>query len=143
MRPRSNDVFNVSHPKGLIFLARLRVGLSHLREHKFKYSFLDTLNNICTSGFDIETLNNFFLHCPRFTNEGQNLLLMIERIIHDILRKPTLVSIHQYFLMAIRVFQLNLTSTYSVYLLTTYYPQKGLNLISLQRLDSYLRSSKF
>ena len=45
--------------------------------------------------------------------------------------------------MAIQIFQLNLTPTYSIYLLTTYYPQKGLNLLSLQRLDSYLRFSKF
>ena len=45
--------------------------------------------------------------------------------------------------MAIRVFQLKLTPTYSIYLLTTYYPQKGLNLLFLQRLDSYLKSLKF
>ena len=43
-RPRSNNVFNVSHSKGLLFLTRLRGCLSHLREHKFKHSFLDTLN---------------------------------------------------------------------------------------------------
>ena len=66
IRPRSNDVFNVSQPKGLIFLTRLRVDLSHLRKHKFKHSFLDALNPICTCDFDIETLNHFFLHCPRF-----------------------------------------------------------------------------
>ena len=65
----SNDVFNIIHPKGLIFLVRLRIGLSHLRKYKFKNIFLDTLNPICTCGFDIETLNHFFLHCPRFTNE--------------------------------------------------------------------------
>ena len=45
--------------------------------------------------------------------------------------------------MAIRVFQLKLTPTYSIYLLTAYYPQKGSNLFILQRLDSYLKSSKF
>ena len=56
--------------------------------------------------------------------------------------KPTLV-LHQYFFAAIPVFQLNLTPTYLIYLLTTNYPQKGLNLISLQRVDSYLKSSKF
>ena len=31
IRPRSNDAFNVSHQKRLIFLTRLRVGLSHLK----------------------------------------------------------------------------------------------------------------
>ena len=84
---KTHFAFNVRQPKGLIFLTRLRVGLSHLREHKFKYSFLDTLNPICTGGSDIKTLNHFFLHCPRFTNERQNLLLKIERIIPDILIK--------------------------------------------------------
>ena len=34
------------------------------------------------------------------------------------------------------------TPTYSIYLLTTYYAQKDLNLLFLQRLDSYLKSSK-
>ena len=85
--PRSNDVFNVSHPKGLIFLTHFRIGLSHIREHKFKHTFLDTPNPICICGFDIETLNHFLLHCPSFTNEGKNLLLKIERIIPDIFRK--------------------------------------------------------
>ena len=47
IRPCSKDDFNVSHPKRRIFLTRLRLGLSHLREHNFKHSFLDTLNVIC------------------------------------------------------------------------------------------------
>ena len=75
IRTRSNDAFNVSHQKGLIFLTRLRVGLSHLKEHKFKRSFCDTLNPFCFGGFYIETLNQFFRHSPRITNERQNLLL--------------------------------------------------------------------
>ena len=36
VRPRSNNFFNVSHPKGLIYL---RFGLSHLRKHKFHTAF--------------------------------------------------------------------------------------------------------
>ena len=87
IRPRSNDVFNFSHPKGLIFLTRLGVGFSHVREHKLKHSFFDTLNLICSCSFDIETLNHLFLYCPRFTNERQNLLLKNERIIYNIWRK--------------------------------------------------------
>ena len=65
----------------------LMSGLSHLREHIFKHSFLDTLTPICICSLDIETLNHFFLHCPRFTNERENLLFMIERITLDIFRK--------------------------------------------------------
>ena len=35
-------------PIGLKFLTRIRLGLSHLRDHKFKHSFQDTLNPICS-----------------------------------------------------------------------------------------------
>ena len=85
--PRSSNAFNVSHQKELIFLTHLCVGPSHLREHKFKRRFLGTLNPICICCFDIETLNHFFLHCPRFTNERKNHMLKIESIISDIFRK--------------------------------------------------------
>ena len=60
-----NNGFNVSHSKGTIFLTGLYVGLSHLCEHKFKYSLFDSLNPICNDGFNIETLNNI-LRCPIF-----------------------------------------------------------------------------
>ena len=31
--------------------------------------FLDSLNRICSSGFDIETTSHFLLHCQNFINE--------------------------------------------------------------------------
>ena len=48
---------------------RLRLGLRHLRYHKLKHRFLDSLNRICSSGFDIETTSHFLLHCQNFINE--------------------------------------------------------------------------
>ena len=54
MRPSQNRVHNYPNPKGIKLLTRLRVGLCHLREHKFKHSFQDTLNPICNCGEDIE-----------------------------------------------------------------------------------------
>ena len=128
LRPRSKDIFNVSHPKGIFFLTCLRVGLSHSRKHKFKHSFIDTLNPIYICSFDIETLNHFFLHCPRFTNERQNVPFRIKSIIHDILRK-TDSSIKSILLYGDPSFSADLTPT-------RVYPQKGLNLLSLNRLDS-------
>ena len=38
--------------------------LSDLREHKFKYTFQDTLNQFCLCGIDVETNMHFFLYCP-------------------------------------------------------------------------------
>ena len=46
IRASRSTVFNCHNPKGVKLLTRLRLGLSHLREHKFKYSFQDSLNPI-------------------------------------------------------------------------------------------------
>ena len=36
--------FYCYNPQGITLITRLRFGLSHLREHKFKHSFQDTIN---------------------------------------------------------------------------------------------------
>ena len=46
-------VYSCHNPKGIKLLTRLRVRQSHLREHKFKHSFQDTLNPITNFGEDI------------------------------------------------------------------------------------------
>ena len=69
-----------------------------LTEHQLEYSFLDTFDPICNCGFDIETLNLFYLHFSRFANERQNPLHEIESIAPDILKKNSrsITSIHLY-----------------------------------------------
>ena len=46
IRPKANCFFNCLNPKGIKLITKLRVGFSHLRDHKFKYSFHDCLNHI-------------------------------------------------------------------------------------------------
>ena len=74
IRRSPNNVFNCHNCKGIKYLTRLRLGLSHLREHKFKHSFQDTLNSFCSCGLDVETNTHFFLYCPLFTNQRRTLL---------------------------------------------------------------------
>ena len=52
--PNADSVFNCNSSKGLKFVTRLRLGLSHLREHKFKHSFQDSINPLCTCSLDVE-----------------------------------------------------------------------------------------
>lgn len=42
--PSSNYVFNCYDLRGVCLTTRLKLGLSHLKEHKFKYGLQDTLN---------------------------------------------------------------------------------------------------
>ena len=48
LRPNGNPIFGVSDNRGVVLLNRLRVGFSHLREHKFRHNFSDTLDPFCS-----------------------------------------------------------------------------------------------
>ena len=69
IRPTPNRIFNCYNPIGIKQITRLRLGLSHLRDHKFKRNFLDCLNPICCCGKDIETTVNYLVYCPIFSYE--------------------------------------------------------------------------
>ena len=80
IRPSPSRTYNCFSNKGIKHITRLRLGLSHLREHKFKHGFLDSLNPICSCGLDIETTCHYLLHCPNFTNEKSTLLNIVSTI---------------------------------------------------------------
>ena len=90
IRPSGNSVFNCHNPRGVKLLTRLRLGLSHLREHKFKHGFQDSLNPICSCGNDIETLAHFLLHCPHYSHERSTFLNTIRNINRHIFDKNDL-----------------------------------------------------
>ena len=84
IRPSQNRVYNYHYPKGIKLLTRLRVGLSHLRKHKFKHSFQDTLNPKCNCGKDIKITSHYLLHCPDYLQEWETLLNTISCIVPNI-----------------------------------------------------------
>ena len=68
IRPSPNSLFNVSDSLGIKLLTRLRLGLSHLREHKFSHNFQDTINPLCLCSLESESTTHFFLRCQNFTD---------------------------------------------------------------------------
>ena len=75
IRPLPNSLFNACDPLDIQLLTRLRVGLSHLRDHKFKYGFQDTINPLCPCrNMETEPISHFFLHCPFYANKRLNLI---------------------------------------------------------------------
>ena len=40
-RPIQNPVYNIHDPMGIKYLTKLRLGLSHLNDHKFRRNFQD------------------------------------------------------------------------------------------------------
>ena len=61
-----NRIFSVANIYGIKLLTRLRVGLSHLREHKFRHNFQDTINPLCSCSLETESISHFFSALPKF-----------------------------------------------------------------------------
>ena len=71
-----NSIFGACDSQELKLLTRLRVGLSHLRYHKFRHGFNDTIDPFCPCTIEIESVSHFFLRCHNF--DLQRLSLMNE-----------------------------------------------------------------
>ena len=85
IHPSSNSFYNCHNPIGIKYITRIRLGLSHLREHKFKHSFQDSINPICNCGNDVESAIHFFLHSPLYSNECCTLLNSLSKIDYKLL----------------------------------------------------------
>ena len=69
-RPKPTPMFKVNWLSGFLFLTRLRVGFSHLREHKLRDGFCDMPNPICYCLWNaVENTENYLLHCSNFANQ--------------------------------------------------------------------------
>ena len=87
IRPKPNSFFNCCNLKGIRLITRLRLELSHLREHKFKYNFQNCLNPLCSSGSSIESTYHFLLHCPIFHDKSHTLLSTLNNIDSKLLER--------------------------------------------------------
>ena len=65
---------------GVKLVSRLGLGLSHLREHKFKNSFKNALNPLCNCARVVESSTHFLLQCPSYINERYTLMSNLNRI---------------------------------------------------------------
>ena len=74
-RPVPIPMFKINRLSGFFFLTRLRVGFSHLREHKFRHVFLDIVDFICSCRTNAikNTEHYLLLHCCNFANQSTTL----------------------------------------------------------------------
>ena len=85
IRPLPNSISNIHNPLGIKYLTRIRVGLSHIKEHKFRHHFQDSVDPMCSCGSGVETATHFFLHCANFNFQRQTLFDRITTIDEKIL----------------------------------------------------------
>ena len=63
LRPVGNSMYGIYDPFRVKLINRLRLGFSHLREHKFRHNFADTVNPLCSCALETENTEHFFLRC--------------------------------------------------------------------------------
>ena len=74
IRPLQRKMFSINDSVGVKLLTRLRLGFSHLREHKFRHGFRDILNPLCPCSIKAETTAHYFLRC-HFYNANRSALM--------------------------------------------------------------------
>ena len=84
IRPEPNSTYNINDTKGLKLLTRLRLGLNHLGDHKFRHNFQDCVS---PCGQDIETTTHFLLNCPNRHCARKTFLDKINQVSGTILRQ--------------------------------------------------------
>ena len=80
IRPVQNNIFNIFDPQGLKLLTRLRLGFSHLNEHRFRHNFKECVNPVCSCSLEIEDTSHYHLHCHHFTLYRINLMNSVKFI---------------------------------------------------------------
>ena len=85
IRSSKNRVFLCINPHEIQLLIRLKLGLHHLSEHKFKDNFQDNLYRISNCSEDIESSCHYLLQYPLYTNEILAFLNDIQGINNSIL----------------------------------------------------------
>ena len=83
-RPNQCSIYRIHNPVGLKLLTRLRLGLSHLNEHRFNHNFQSCINPLCSCSLAIESTTHFLLHCHHFSNIRSTLLNSINEVLGSI-----------------------------------------------------------
>ena len=80
MRKKENSLFSIYDPLGVKLLTRLRLQFSHLNEHNLRPCFGDTINAMCTSRIEVETIEHFLLHCHLYYPQRLELFETLEKV---------------------------------------------------------------
>ena len=80
IRPIGNSTYKIYDPLGIKLLTRLRLGFSHLSEHKFRHNFADSLNPLCSCSLETESTLHFFLRCQNYTTLRRALMTDLKNI---------------------------------------------------------------
>ena len=106
IRPLENDKYRIYDPLGVRLLNRLRLGFSHLREHKFRHNFADALNPLCSCCLETEDIEHYFLRYQNNLSLRITLMNDLNNISTAVAFLNQMTSLESFF-MEIKVLQRN------------------------------------
>ena len=68
IKSKENSIYAIHDISGLKLLTRLILNFSHLNEHKLRHNFKDTINPMCSCGFEPESKDHYLLRCKLYTD---------------------------------------------------------------------------
>ena len=80
IRPAQRKDFNFNNSVGIKLLTRLRLGFSHLGEHKLKHGVRDILNPLCSCNIEAETTTHYFPRCHSYNANRSALMNNLNEI---------------------------------------------------------------
>ena len=75
-----NSIYSIHNSLRVKNLTRFRIRFSHLKEHKFKHNFQDSIDLLCSCSSGVETTIHSFLRCANFNTQRQTLFEKIATI---------------------------------------------------------------
>ena len=72
IKPPKRSTFKIDDILGIKLITKIRLGFSHLREHKHRHNF--PVSPICSCGTEPETTEHFLLRCQRFSRIRSDML---------------------------------------------------------------------
>ena len=79
-------MFNAYSNEGLKFFTRIRLGLNHLADQKFRHNFKDCIKPVCSCDQKIETSTHFFIHCSNYYCARQTLFEKVKKVDSSMLK---------------------------------------------------------
>ena len=80
-RPSKKSLYDIYDQNGTKWIFQLRLGLSHLKNHKKSHNFIDTPDDTYNCKLQAETSGHYLLHCPIFIEQRRELFLTLNPIL--------------------------------------------------------------
>ena len=82
IRQEFKSFFDIHDPIGIKMLFQLRVGNSHLKSHKKKHNFLDTIDDTCECLTATEDVAHFLFFCPLYATQRISFRRSVSNILY-------------------------------------------------------------